>query len=78
MVDERLGDVPLQATSLEPGESTSGSLSYTLQEEDVGTFVITVKASGKSAAGAVATAEDTIAIMVTPGVYRSYVPVMAR
>ncbi len=68
-IDDILGPVALDATSLEPGESTSGTLSYTLRQGDIGILVTTVAATGKSAAGAVVSALDTVAIEVRPAVY---------
>jgi uncharacterized repeat protein (TIGR01451 family) len=68
-VDDFLGPVTLDATSLEPGESTSGALSYTLQESDIGILVTTVAATGRSAAGAVVSAVNTVGVEVRPVVY---------
>jgi uncharacterized repeat protein (TIGR01451 family) len=74
--DSVLGEIPLAATSLAAGEQTSSTLSYTLQESDIGTFVATVTVSGKSTAGATVTAEDTVAIEVRQGVFRNFIPFM--
>jgi len=73
-VDDRLGEIALGMTTLDAGEWTSGTLSYTLEESDIGTLVSTVTVSGTSDAGAEVSAEDTVAIEVRPGVYRSFIP----
>ncbi len=77
-VDDRLGEIPLAANSLEAGAWTSATLSYILQESDIGTLVSKVTVSGKSAAGAEVGDEDTIAIEVRQGVYRSFVPALMK
>ncbi len=77
-VDDRLGEVTLSASSLEAGAWTSGTLSYVLQESDIGTLVSKVTVSGKSAAGAEVSDEDTTAIEVRRGVYRSFVPALMK
>lgn len=77
-VDDKLGEITLAAATLAAGESTSGTLSYVLQESDIGTLVFTVTVTGKSDAGAEVTAEDTVAIEVRPSVYRSFIPVLSK
>lgn len=66
VVDTRLGEVNLVDTSLEPGESTTGGLTYEVVEADMpGPLTITAQAVGKSPAGVEVTADASATIALT-------------
>lgn len=64
-VDDRLGPVPLGASALTAGQSTTGALSYTVTELDLpGPLLNTVVASGLPPAGPPVTDEATVSLPI--------------
>jgi uncharacterized repeat protein (TIGR01451 family) len=65
-VDDVLGIVSLGATNLAPGISTSGTITYTVDETDLpGPLVNTVEITGTSHVGELVTAQDTYSVSLT-------------
>jgi uncharacterized repeat protein (TIGR01451 family) len=78
-VDDRLGAVPLGATTLAPDEWTTGTLTYTVGEDDLpGPLTNTVVVTGTPAVGADVTATDSATVALVETRYRVFLPVVFR
>ena len=82
MVDQRLGNVTLAATSLDLGASATGTLQYTVLEgNQPGTLVNTADASGETPLGSNISQQDSVVVTVpdvTTQIYRVYLPLINR
>ena len=79
VVDQRLGSVTLIATSLDPGESATGTLQYTILESDQpGTLVNAVDASGETPLATTVTQQRSVTVVVPESSYTLYLPLVAR
>ncbi len=66
-VDSRLGAIPLGRTTLGPGESANGSVTYVVSAHDLpGPIVSTVTATGMPPLGADVTDADTVMLPIQP------------
>jgi uncharacterized repeat protein (TIGR01451 family) len=78
-VDDRLGAVPLGATTLAPDEWTTGTLTYTVGENDLpGPLINTVVVTGTPPAGGDVTATDGATVTVVEARYRVFLPIVLK